>query len=370
MAKEAQLKVKQKSTECEECPEVAPLYLATFSDMAILLMAFFVLLLSQAIVSPDAYDEQSLDTVETGVQAEVEAYNQATAESIVLQQFQSAPVDPTVFDIIEEDRTDEAQPDDELKTDTGTGESDTNALEIVEQRLAREIARGSVEIREEDSKLVIEVAEDFGEGDDELEGQAKSPGEVNAELMELYLQIATVQAETGATIEVMGGSPPIEGNGESLEADDTPKVYRDLLLALDEDIEAGQLDVKRVGSDVILTLPSANSFSSGSASLQPTFLPLLNRIGDAIMPIRRMARIEGHTDNLPLSFGGRFRSNWDLSSARAAAVADYFLEERYRLGGEVYISGFGEARPVASNDTAAGRAANRRIEIVLPKSAI
>ena len=54
MAKEAQLKVKQKSTECEECPEVAPLYLATFSDMAILLMAFFVLLLPQSKILPEA----------------------------------------------------------------------------------------------------------------------------------------------------------------------------------------------------------------------------------------------------------------------------------------------------------------------------
>ncbi|MEC7188654.1 MAG: OmpA family protein [Pseudomonadota bacterium] len=369
MAEELTLK-KQKTAKCEECPDVAPLYLATFSDMAILLMAFFVLLLSQAIVSPDAYDEQSLDTFETGVQAEVEAYNQATAESIVLQQFQSAPVDPTVFDIIEEDRTDETQPDDLLKRDSGAGESDTNALEIVEQRLAREIARGTVEIREEDSKLIVEITENFGEGDDRFEAEAKSRGEVNAELMELYLQIAVTQSASGATLQVMGGSPLIEESGESFEADDTTRVYRDLLLALDEDIKAGQLEVKRVGSDVILTLPSANGFVSGSSSLQPTFLPLLNRIGDALMPIRRMVRIEGHTDNLPLSFGSMFRSNWDLSSARAASVADYFLEQRYRVGGELYISGFGEARPVESNDTAAGRAANRRIEIVLPKGVI
>ena len=102
MAKEIKLAAREKPLQCDECPVVAPLYLATFSDMATLLMAFFVLLLSQVFVSPDAYKEHSPDLFETGVQELVEAYEQATAENLVLQQFSSAPVDPTVFDIIEE----------------------------------------------------------------------------------------------------------------------------------------------------------------------------------------------------------------------------------------------------------------------------
>ena len=81
MAKELKLAAKERQQECEECPEVAPLYLATFSDMATLLMAFFVLLLSQVFVSPDAYEETSDDLFETGVQELVKAYEQATAEN-------------------------------------------------------------------------------------------------------------------------------------------------------------------------------------------------------------------------------------------------------------------------------------------------
>ena len=73
-------------------------------------MAFFVLLLSQVFVSPDAYEETSDELFETGVPELVKAYEQATAENLLLQQFSSAPVDPTVFDIIEEQRTDNAQP--------------------------------------------------------------------------------------------------------------------------------------------------------------------------------------------------------------------------------------------------------------------
>ena len=370
MPSKAEINVKEKVKECEECPQVAPLYLATFSDMAILLMAFFVLLLAQAIVTEDLYEEQDDSTFETGVQAQVEAYNQATAENLVRKQFTSAPVDPTVFDIIEEDRTSEVQPDDELKQKRNTGTAATNAMEIVEQRFASEIARGSVEIREEESKIIVEVVEDYGEGTEGLNEDAKLQGEVNDQLLELYLQVATAQAETGATIEVLGGSPRPDAYLESSDADDTPKVFQDLLSALDEDIKAGQLEVKRDGTNVILTLPSTNGFSSGSATLRPGFLPLLNRIGDALIPVRRIARIEGHTDSVPLAFGGRYRSNWDLSSARAASVADYLLEQRYRNGGEVYIAGFGDAKPVAENESEAGRAANRRIEIVLPKGFI
>lgn len=368
MAKELKLAATEKQQECEECPDVAPLYLATFSDMATLLMAFFVLLLSQVFVSPDAYEENSDELFETGVQELVKAYEQATAENLVLQQFSSAPVDPTVFDIIEEQRTDNEQPLDELKTDVGTGPTKTNALEAVKQRLSKEIARGLLEVREKDSKITVEIMEGFGEG--ETENEAKLPGEVNASLLELYLQITTAQVETGATIEVLGGSPAADRIKENSEADDTTKVFENLLIALNEDIEAGQIEVKRDGTDVILTLPSSRGFQSGSATLQSNFIPLLDRIGDALIPIRRIARIEGHTDNVPLSFGGTFRNNWDLSSARAASVADYFLEQRYRNGGEVYIAGFGEAKPIAPNDTEGGRSANRRIEIVLPKGSI
>ena len=368
MAKEKKLAVKEKPPECDECPQVAPLYLATFSDMAILLMAFFVLLLSQVFVSPDAYDVSSDELFETGVQEVVEAYEQATAENLVYQQFSSAPVDPTVFDIIEEQRTDNEQSLDELKTDVGTGPTKTNAMEAVKQRFSKEIAKGLLEIREKDSKVMVEIMEGFGEG--ETENEAKLPGEVNASLLELYLQVTTAQVETGATIEVLGGSPAADRINENADADDTPKVFENLLIALSEDIEAGQIEVKRDGTDVILTLPSSRGFQSGSATLQASFMPLLDRIGDALIPVRRMARIEGHTDNVPLSFGGTFRTNWDLSSARAATVADYLLEQRYRNGGEIYIAGFGEAKPIASNETEGGRSANRRIEIVLPKGFI
>ena len=110
-----------KNAECEECPPLAPVYIATFSDMAILLMAFFVLLLASAVVNPKLYDKPSEASHVTGVQTQVRAFQQATAENMVVNQFRSAPVSPTVFDIVEEERTDVEQSGEEVQTDSIRG---------------------------------------------------------------------------------------------------------------------------------------------------------------------------------------------------------------------------------------------------------
>ncbi|HEX7928024.1 MAG TPA: OmpA family protein [bacterium] len=75
-------------------------------------------------------------------------------------------------------------------------------------------------------------------------------------------------------------------------------------------------------------------------------------------------RVEGHTDNVPLS-GGTFRSNWNLSAARAANIADFMVREGNVTPQRVSAIGYGEFRPIASNSTDAGRARNRRVEIIL-----
>jgi len=78
-----------------------------------------------------------------------------------------------------------------------------------------------------------------------------------------------------------------------------------------------------------------------------------------------MVRVEGHTDNIPVAFSERFRSNWDLSSARSAAVANYLLDNSNLEAGKVTITGLADSDPIGNNDTAAGRAQNRRIEVIV-----
>ncbi len=78
-----------------------------------------------------------------------------------------------------------------------------------------------------------------------------------------------------------------------------------------------------------------------------------------------MIQIQGHTDNVGMAFGNRYRDNWDLSSARAATVADYILGRGFIDSGNVVVKGLADTQPIASNDTATGRSQNRRIEIAL-----
>ena len=81
-----------------------------------------------------------------------------------------------------------------------------------------------------------------------------------------------------------------------------------------------------------------------------------------------MITIEGHTDNVPIAFSERFRTNWDLSAARSAAVADYLLANADIGDGRITVSGYADTKPIASNDNSTGRSRNRRIEIIVDGS--
>ena len=76
-------------------------------------------------------------------------------------------------------------------------------------------------------------------------------------------------------------------------------------------------------------------------------------------------RVEGHTDNVPIAFSDRFISNWDLSAARAASVASFFSESVGVDMSRMKVAGFADTKPEDTNDTPAGRATNRRIEIIV-----
>ena len=158
-----------------------------------------------------------------------------------------------------------------------------------------------------------------------------------------------------------GGQPGSGGDGKS--ADD---LYARLRADLSEEIEEGLAEVEREGDSVIVRLADQGSFNSGSADLQASFLPLLRRTGQALTQGDGKISVNGHTDNVPMLFNDRFNSNWDLSAARAAAVAD-LLDEFPANPASMTISGFADSKPIADNEPQ-GRAQNRRIEIIVEPS--
>ncbi len=113
---------------------------------------------------------------------------------------------------------------------------------------------------------------------------------------------------------------------------------------------------------LVISLREAGFFDSGSAQVRLDAMPTLIEIAHA-MPDGAV-RVEGHTDNVPIHTG-QFPSNWELSSARAASIARILLQYGNVNPSEMAAEGLAEFRPVADNDTEAGRSQNRRVDVVV-----
>ncbi|CDG85972.1 type IVB secretion system protein IcmH/DotU [Janthinobacterium agaricidamnosum] len=130
------------------------------------------------------------------------------------------------------------------------------------------------------------------------------------------------------------------------------------------EIAAGLVSVDETADRSIVTLKGDGLFASGSAEPDSHFDALLLRIGDALVPMPGKVSVIGHTDNTRPGLSARFPSNFDLSKARAAAVLR-MLAQRAGPAGRYTAEGRGDGEPLAPNDTALGRARNRRVDIVL-----
>ncbi|WP_197537876.1 type VI secretion system protein TssL, long form [Serpentinimonas barnesii] len=130
------------------------------------------------------------------------------------------------------------------------------------------------------------------------------------------------------------------------------------------EIQAGKLQLQQEEDRIIIRIEERGSFGSGASQLSPEFTEILGRIGDTLAQVPGKIAIEGHTDNIPMR-SARYASNWDLSAARAAAVANALLAKGAVQQERLRISGLAETRPVLDNATPEHRAQNRRVEIVV-----
>lgn len=350
--------------DCPACNKGAPAWMATFADMATLLMAFFVLILSFAQVNVPKYKEVAGSMRSAfGVQTVIPSIEPPTAESIILQQYERTVTDPTASNRIEEQKTDEPPNEDELSFNIGDGSAETNAIDLLTQELREEISQGMVNITRTESGIDVSfpVRQGLSEGGQRITG----------DMIDALARVAMVQANTSQMITLSGGALQ-RGNSQNWY---NSEQYREESLAsdryelirsnLNEEIAEGLAQVSLDGEDVIITLSEQGSFQSGSAELEQSFFDVLNRVGASLVGVGGLVEIEGHTDNVPLAFGGRYRDNWDLSSARSSRVADYLLQQGFLMAGSVVVEGYADTKPVASNDSLEGRALNRRIEVIV-----
>ena len=152
--------------------------------------------------------------------------------------------------------------------------------------------------------------------------------------------------------------------------EDLDNVRRELEQTLSNQVATHTVSIKMGRDGLVISLREAGFFNSGSASPKPETLPTLRQIAASLGRTPYDLRIEGHTDNIPIH-NADFDSNWELSAARATRIARLFLYLKEIPAERLAAAGYAEFHPVACNDTAAGRAENRRVDlVVLPRTKV
>ena len=156
------------------------------------------------------------------------------------------------------------------------------------------------------------------------------------------------------------------GQGEGQGGGMDKAVKQQVRDAIREAVQAGQINLSETTAGLTVHVTEKLLFDPGADSLRPEAVPVLESLGKTLAGMKNEIRIEGHTDDRPISTPA-FPTNWHLSTARALNVAVYLLDHSAIDPKRVAVVGYGEYRPIAPNDSEADRAINRRVDIVVVK---
>ena len=356
---------KEKKEECPRCDKGAPAWMATFADMATLLMAFFVLILSFSSVNVPKFEQVAGSLkLAFGIKRVVAKVSIPMAETIIVSTFTLSEAAPTVLPQPTQSVVDPSRRNVKQMKGLDEAPADIEAeYQQVLEAMEYEVEQGQVVVSIQGEKIVVEVIEDSANNTEASDSSLGKGGRISQQTLEIARGVNEITSEITSEIVVKRQNQGLaKAEGQATEA---ASKYEAIRAELSEQIEQGLAEVERDGDSVIIRLGQQDSFSSGSAALQLGFEDTLISVGDALSNTGGQIRVEGHTDNVPVAFSERFRSNWDLSSARSAAVANFLLDNSQLQPGRVTITGLADSEPIANNSTAAGRAQNRRIEVIV-----
>lgn len=172
--------------------------------------------------------------------------------------------------------------------------------------------------------------------------------------------------------EAFEGNAPTTGpvpvtDGASIAPEEQPPldpVRNELRHVLADALDDGRLELIEDARGLVVSLPESATFAPASTEITPGALDLIARVARAVEPFGHQLRVEGHTDDVPISTP-RFRSNWELSTARASTVIRFLVENVRFDPIRLSAAGYGEYHPRVANDSPANRARNRRVDIVI-----
>ncbi len=183
-------------------------------------------------------------------------------------------------------------------------------------------------------------------------GVPGSPGILNPELTDAPLKVVKVAGNSEKTP---------GGTGFGIDVDE---LRHQLETALGDEIRQHEIQMRVTPEGLVVSLREVGFFNSGQAELLKNGYKTLTRIATILGGRGFEIRVEGHTDNVPVH-NSRFKSNWELSTARATTVVSLLIEQHGFDPLLVSAAGYSEYRPIESNETARGRAANRRVDLVV-----
>ncbi len=295
--------------DCSKCDAGLPPWMATFADMMALLMCFFVLLLSFATIDAVRFKKMAESMRDAfGVQREIPVNEIVMGISVIKQEWSPTVAEQSVITEIRQETSEEEH--EHLKVEDGQGEQPGQQPDAPsEPQQSTPESQRDVEERERERRL--EAAR-------------------RALEQELAEQLAELQQ------------------------------------SLEQEIEQGLVTLEREEGRIIIRIHEQGSFGSGSARLDPGFHQVMAKISRVLATSPGKITVTGHSDNIPISTG-RFRSNWELSSARAVTVLHSLLRNPDIAEPRVVVQGLADTQPLVANDSPLNRARNRRVELILTR---
>ncbi|GAB4392332.1 MAG: flagellar motor protein MotB [Gammaproteobacteria bacterium] len=306
--------------KCPPCPVGAPLWMTTFADLMSLLMSFFVLLLAFSEMDVQKFKQLAGSMRKAfGVQRELTAHEIPKGTSIVKREFSPAKPEPTVLNVIRQKTIDRNQ--NTLSAEQGLTQN--FKADLAENKQGVEDAdtqNTNKQTQVQQSEQLIEAGADQQNVEDTADNQAQ------------------VEEDARTIAEALAGA-----------------------------VRDGQLEIETASGRIIIRILSDVSFESGANEMNKHLVPVLGKLRQVLGQIEGDIIVEGHTDNVPIE-NARYRSNWDLATARALAVAHVLLLNEELRSERFVVTGYADTRPRAPNDNPLGRSKNRRVEIIIERS--
>jgi chemotaxis protein MotB len=288
--------------ECPKCPpEGLPAWMGTFADLMSLLMCFFVLLLSFSEMDVLKF-KQIAGSMKFafGVQNKIEVKDIPKGTSVIAMEFRPGRPEPTPIETIQQKTT-------------------TMTQEMLEFQAGNEDSAG---------------------------GRQKQRGEQRGGAAQ---QTASEQTTTSTS-------------EDSASQQEIAEQMKKVAQQLEKQIVDGAIEMESLGQQMTIRIRENGSFSAGSAFLQPQFVPILRKIGVLLADMPGDIEVSGHSDSQQIS-NELYRSNWDLSSQRAVAVAEELRRAPGFKESRMSVVGKADTAPLDEGTTVQNRSRNRRVEI-------